>query len=481
MRVDRDRVGALDAGEARGPAGQCRRRAGRTHRRRGARSTALAQTSAIACERVDRACERRPRARDDRDGHGSVGQVPLDRLHQRRRYQAVTGIHRQEAQALRAQPEQLDRSLDRVVDLLGGVDGRPCSPDAGQARAGKRTLPGRGQGGQVAHGPPLVKAPPAPRIPDELADPAKRLAFDFGGRSRVAGEIDVEARRQRIGENADLEARRADEREVARSGLCDRLVEDARRVVERVEGGRGLVRQRRREQARGRVRRAGARPAGIGRNSATPRRSARPPARRPPRGARRARGPSRSRCQSAASSAAGSFVRRRLRLESGDPRFELGDPVPQLLDLVLGRDVQLREQRSGKPAPSRSRALAIRSLPTALSLSSSARRRTRVTVLSPSCGSDLPVVRLALGTRVGRGRVFWLIRHTHLLLTVTIPPVGWPRGRARPTAHRLRAARSLRGRPTASGAQCSTAWSWTRASRSPTGASSTRSSPWAAR
>jgi hypothetical protein len=119
----------------------------------------------------------------------------------------MAGIHRDEPQALRAQPEQLDRALDGVVDLLGGVDDRPCFPDAGQARAGKRTLPGGGQGGQVADSTPAGEGAAGPRIPDELADPAKRLAFDLCGRDRVAGEIDVEARRQRIGENADLEAR----------------------------------------------------------------------------------------------------------------------------------------------------------------------------------------------------------------------------------------------------------------------------------
>ena len=71
------------------------------------------------------------------------------------------------------------------------------------------------------------------------ADPANRLVLDLRGRAGVDRQVDVVGVGQEVGEGADLEAARADEREVARPRLRDRLVEDARGVIERLVDGLG--------------------------------------------------------------------------------------------------------------------------------------------------------------------------------------------------------------------------------------------------
>ena len=93
--------------------------------------------------------------------------------------------------------------------------------------------------------PPLVKAPAAAGKADELRDPANGLILDLGRRGRPHGQIRVEARREQVAEHADLEPGRGDEREVARTGLGDRLVERPAGVLEHLEDGRRRLGQRR--------------------------------------------------------------------------------------------------------------------------------------------------------------------------------------------------------------------------------------------
>ena len=83
--------------------------------------------------------------------------------------------------------------------------------------------------------PPLVNAPPCGREPDELGHPADRLILDLRGGRRPDREVGVEARGEEVAEHADLEARRADEGEVARARLGDRLVERPARILEHLE------------------------------------------------------------------------------------------------------------------------------------------------------------------------------------------------------------------------------------------------------
>ena len=93
-----------------------------------------------------------------------------------------------------------------------------------------------------------MNAPPCGGEADELRHPADRLILDLGRGRRPHGEVDVEAGGEQIAEHADLEAGRADEREVARPRLGERLVEHPARVLEHLERARRRLGQRGLEQ-----------------------------------------------------------------------------------------------------------------------------------------------------------------------------------------------------------------------------------------
>ena len=119
---------------------------------------------------------------------------------------------------------------------------RPPMPS--RREPGKRPLARGGERRDVRDRPAARERPGRGREADELADPADGLILDLRRGARPDREVDVEARREQVAEDADLEPRRADEREEARPGLRDRDVEHARRVVERRQGARALLRER---------------------------------------------------------------------------------------------------------------------------------------------------------------------------------------------------------------------------------------------
>ena len=96
--------------------------------------------------------------------------------------------------------------------------------------------------------PPLENVPGRDRVAEGLAEPLERLPLDEVGRAGDDGEVDVVAGGQRVAEHGDLEARRRDEREVARTRLRDRVVEHDGRLVERLQHGRRPERDRRRQR-----------------------------------------------------------------------------------------------------------------------------------------------------------------------------------------------------------------------------------------
>ena len=83
--------------------------------------------------------------------------------------------------------------------------------------------------------PPLVNAPAAAGKPRNSRRPTHGLILDLRRGGRPDGEVRVEARREQIADDADLEAGRRNEREVPRPRLGDRLVEPAPRVLEHLE------------------------------------------------------------------------------------------------------------------------------------------------------------------------------------------------------------------------------------------------------
>ena len=192
-------------------------------------------------ERIDGAGQRRSRRRDDRDRRHPRRDVAIDRVGQGVGPHPPQTVQRDRPQVVRADPEQLDRPRDRVVDLLGAVDGRTPARQTAVARSRERPLSRRGDRGEVADRPSAREGSAGRREADELRQPPDRLLFDDGRRPRVNGQVDVVRVRQEVGDRADLEPGRTDEREVARPRLRDRLVQDPRRIVEHLVDRGGLL------------------------------------------------------------------------------------------------------------------------------------------------------------------------------------------------------------------------------------------------
>ena len=130
--------------------------------------------------------------------------------------EAPLRVHRQRDHAVGADAEHLDRALHGVVRVDGGVDPRLDVAQAAPARPGHGALAGGRERGHVGDRAAARDGAGAAGEADELADPAQHLALDRRRRAAVGREVDVEAGRERVGDDADLEARRADEGEVAR-------------------------------------------------------------------------------------------------------------------------------------------------------------------------------------------------------------------------------------------------------------------------
>ena len=111
-------------------------------------------------DRVDRAGERGPGRGHDRDRRDAGRHVAVDRLGQRVRPQPARLVDRQVAEVVRADPQELDRPGDRVVDLRGAVDvagRRPTSPSV--ARPGSACSRAAASAVTLLIVPPLVNAP----------------------------------------------------------------------------------------------------------------------------------------------------------------------------------------------------------------------------------------------------------------------------------------------------------------------------------
>ena len=187
-------------------------------------------------DRVDGAGQRRARRGDDRDRDAPGGAVGADRLRDRLGHEAPVPVDRQRAHVARsrsrgsrppARSSSAPRRSSRASPSTPPIPWRR-EPGIARSRAAASAV-------MLETVPPLVKAPAAAGKADELGDPADGLVLDLGGGGRPDGEVRVEARGEQIADDADLEARRGDEREVARARLGDRLVEAAACVLEHLE------------------------------------------------------------------------------------------------------------------------------------------------------------------------------------------------------------------------------------------------------
>ena len=115
---------------------------------------------------------------------------------------------------------------DRVVDLLRAVDRRAVALEALEPALRQRELPGGCEGARVRDRPAArERAGAVRRVADELGRPPHGLVLDLGGGARVDREVDVVGVREQVGDRADLQPARADEREVARPRLRDHCPE----------------------------------------------------------------------------------------------------------------------------------------------------------------------------------------------------------------------------------------------------------------
>ena len=247
MRVERDRVGPVETGEQ--VPGRRSRRGGK------AVGSVDVKPDSGRCadirERVDRiagAGQRGSGGRDDRDGGTARGTIRGDRGLDRLGNEASICVDRQRSHVPRADPQKLGSPFDRVVRLVRAVQRRRHASEPVPPRPRDGTLAGRRERRHVRHGAATRERPRTGREADELGDPADRLLLDLGRRSGPDREVRVEARREQIAEHANLEPGRGNEREVARTRLCDRLVQSPACVLEHLQHGRGRLGQRRGEQ-----------------------------------------------------------------------------------------------------------------------------------------------------------------------------------------------------------------------------------------
>ena len=222
----RSRPANADASRARPPP------AGRRRRRRAATPALRAQTSASSAIGSIAPVSVVPAVATTATGvTPAAGRC---RSRRRRRPAAAGGGRRGRARAPGRPPipSSSTARVDRVVRLLRAVDGARWSRPCRWRGAGQRPLARGRQRGQVADGAAAGEGAAAGGEADQLPHPAHRLVLDLAGGAGVDRHVGVEAGRQRVADDADLEPRGADEREVARPRLGDRLVEDPRSVVQ---------------------------------------------------------------------------------------------------------------------------------------------------------------------------------------------------------------------------------------------------------
>ena len=171
MRVDRDRVGALEAAEERG-------RARRRGRGRAVGAVDVEPHAVLGAdvgervERIDRARARRAGGADHGDRDHACGAIGLDRARQLVGAHAEGAVGADRAQRAAAEAEHVAGARDRVVRLLGRVHGGGAGRHAVLARSRQRPSARTGQARQVGVRAAAREVADAGREPDQLGQPA---------------------------------------------------------------------------------------------------------------------------------------------------------------------------------------------------------------------------------------------------------------------------------------------------------------------
>jgi hypothetical protein len=156
---------------------------------------------------------------------GSTAPVRVDRGGHRLGPQPPVPVDRERPDPARADPEQLGGPDHGVVHLGRAVEREPCPGKAVVAGPRQGTFACGREGGEVRDRPSARERPGLPGEAHQLAGPADGLHLDLGSGAGPDREVDVVAGGESVGDHPDLQARGADEREVARARLRDALVE----------------------------------------------------------------------------------------------------------------------------------------------------------------------------------------------------------------------------------------------------------------
>ena len=215
VRVDRERVDAVEAREQRGA-----RRRGRRGRAVGAVDV---QPDAVPgadvgkrAERIDGTGARRARDADHGDRGDACREIGLDRTCELVGTDAKALVTADGPQRTPPESEQVACAGDRVVRLLGGIDGGRAGRDTVLARGGKRVLPRACQAGHVGERAAAREVTARRREADQLGQPAPRHVLDHRGQAGAAAEVGIERGCEHRRGDARLEAGAIDERERAR-------------------------------------------------------------------------------------------------------------------------------------------------------------------------------------------------------------------------------------------------------------------------
>jgi hypothetical protein len=252
VRVDRDRIGELEAAQDARPA--LREQHPAAVRRVDVDPHPLAVGDlAQAGQRVDGARVRRARDADDAQRPDAVGLVLRDRGLERVEAHLEAVVRRQDPEVLAPDADRVDRLVDGDVPLLGSVD-RPAIAHALALRAVARHGVARElQADEVRHRPAARQVSARARaVSAQVREPAHRapLHRDRGRPDRPHPEVLVQRRGQEVAQDPDRRRRRRDQAEVARvadvRAVRQQLLVD---LAQELGGGQRLAWQRLVEQA----------------------------------------------------------------------------------------------------------------------------------------------------------------------------------------------------------------------------------------
>jgi hypothetical protein len=247
VRVERDRVGTLDAGELGAEiVGE--------HRRSAVSGVDVEPEPLVGADvgdlaqGIDRSGRHRSPAPDDGDGADSVIPIGLDRVAKLVHPHAVGIVDRDVPQRRRAQPEHVrgpvvhDVRLRRLVDREWGPVTYPVAPDVPAGRAVTRRL----QRDEIRHRSARNDQPTrGVRQAESIGEPTREVELDLGGgrRQTPPADVRVQTRREQVGDGSRNRPRSTDVRVEPRvAGVHRVLQHDVAEVREQVVLGHRFYR-----------------------------------------------------------------------------------------------------------------------------------------------------------------------------------------------------------------------------------------------